>query len=341
MDRTVSRRSEPSSRTALMGEQPNPWNILQPQVAKSRHRGAKPSRRCSPHLHRHVYFTEPLSETVPRSLRLSCGSPTSLTFRHWAGVSPHTWSYDFAETCVFGKQSPGPGHCDPLCEEAPLLPKLRGYFAEFLRESCLAPLGPDSPSVDEPCGGTLRHAVRALAPPTAWELTVSCSISLPDGGSFHPSLTGAAFTLFRLAARRLYCSPTTPFSRFRLLPFRSPLLRESLLLSFPLATKMFQFARLSLACPWIQQQFERLPYSGISGSMLIFNSPKHFVDYYALPRLWVPREIVHQAVRKGQLDPLPQGSQMRDPGRAADSNYRPCMIHTRSDQLPILPPLRS
>ncbi|KAK7325959.1 hypothetical protein VNO80_33594 [Phaseolus coccineus] len=37
-------------------------------------------------------------------------------------------------------QSPGPGHCDPLCEEAPLLPKLRGYFAEFLRESCLAPL---------------------------------------------------------------------------------------------------------------------------------------------------------------------------------------------------------
>ena len=68
-------------------------------------------------------------------------SPTSLTFRHWAGVSPHTWSYDFAETCVFGKQSPGPGHCDPLCEEAPLLPKLRGYFAEFLRESCLAPLG--------------------------------------------------------------------------------------------------------------------------------------------------------------------------------------------------------
>ena len=93
----------------------------------------------------------------------------------------------------------------------------------------------------------------------------------------------------RLAARRLYCSPTTPFSRFRLLPFRSPLLRESLLLSFPLATKMFQFARLSLACPWIQQQFERLTYSGISGSTLIFNSPKHFVAYYALPRLWVPR----------------------------------------------------
>src|SRR3954451_24907836 len=44
-DRTVSRRSKPSSRTALMGEQPNPWVLLQPQDATSRHRGAKPSRR--------------------------------------------------------------------------------------------------------------------------------------------------------------------------------------------------------------------------------------------------------------------------------------------------------
>jgi len=43
---TVSRRSEPSSRTALMGEQPNPWDLLQPQDATSRHRGAKPFRRC-------------------------------------------------------------------------------------------------------------------------------------------------------------------------------------------------------------------------------------------------------------------------------------------------------
>src|SRR5436189_2234759 len=45
-DRTVSRRSEPSSRAALMGEQPNPWDLLQPQDAPSRHRGAKPPRRC-------------------------------------------------------------------------------------------------------------------------------------------------------------------------------------------------------------------------------------------------------------------------------------------------------
>lgn len=45
-DRTVSRRSEPSSRTALTGEQTDPWDLLQPQDAMSRHRGAKPGRRC-------------------------------------------------------------------------------------------------------------------------------------------------------------------------------------------------------------------------------------------------------------------------------------------------------
>ena len=45
MDRTVSRRSEPSSRTTLIGEQPNPWNLLQPRDVMSRHRGAKPPRR--------------------------------------------------------------------------------------------------------------------------------------------------------------------------------------------------------------------------------------------------------------------------------------------------------
>ncbi len=45
-DRTVSRRSEPSSRAALMGEQPNPWELLHPQDATSRHRGAEPGRLC-------------------------------------------------------------------------------------------------------------------------------------------------------------------------------------------------------------------------------------------------------------------------------------------------------
>jgi hypothetical protein len=44
-DRTVSRRSEPNSRTTLIGEQPNPWDLLQPQDVMSRHRGAKHPRR--------------------------------------------------------------------------------------------------------------------------------------------------------------------------------------------------------------------------------------------------------------------------------------------------------
>ena len=44
-DRTVSRRSKPSSRTTLNGEQPYPWDLLQPQDVMSRHRGAKRFRR--------------------------------------------------------------------------------------------------------------------------------------------------------------------------------------------------------------------------------------------------------------------------------------------------------
>ena len=44
-DRPVSRRSKPSSRTAFIGEQPNPWELLHPQDVMSRHRGAKPPRR--------------------------------------------------------------------------------------------------------------------------------------------------------------------------------------------------------------------------------------------------------------------------------------------------------
>ena len=54
-----------------------------------------------------------------------------MTFQHRAGVSPYTSPFGFAETCVFAKQSPGPFHCG-LLSQAPLLPKLRGNFAEFL-----------------------------------------------------------------------------------------------------------------------------------------------------------------------------------------------------------------
>ena len=58
-------------------------------------------------------------------------SPLLLTFPHRAGVSPYTSSFDLAQTCVFAKQLPGPLLCDCI-SAAPLLPKLRGHFAEFL-----------------------------------------------------------------------------------------------------------------------------------------------------------------------------------------------------------------
>src|SRR5438046_9511385 len=41
-------------------------------------------------------------------------APLPLTFQHWAGISPYTYSSEFAETYGFVNQSPGPFHCDPL-----------------------------------------------------------------------------------------------------------------------------------------------------------------------------------------------------------------------------------
>lgn len=76
------------------------------------------------------------------------------------------------------------------------------------------------------------------------------------------------------------------FLWFMLLPFRLPLQWELLIVSFPLATKMFQLARLSLICPWIQKRFERLTYLGIYGSMLIFNSPQS-ISLVVIPCLFL------------------------------------------------------
>ena len=76
-------------------------------------------------------------------------SQVPLTFQHRAGVSPYTSSYDFARTCVFGKQSLPPILCAPhrnhqhvaATAQVPLLPKLRGHFAEFLHHDSLDRLG--------------------------------------------------------------------------------------------------------------------------------------------------------------------------------------------------------
>lgn len=67
-----------------------------------------------------------------------------LTFRHRAGVRPYTSSCDFAEPCVFSKQSPPPGLCPQLqvaLELGLLLANLRRYFAEFLQHRSLKRLG--------------------------------------------------------------------------------------------------------------------------------------------------------------------------------------------------------
>ena len=67
-----------------------------------------------------------------------------LTFRHRAGVRPYTSSFDFAESCVFTKQSLPPSLCPPALvaqDEGLLLPKLRRQFAEFLQHHSLKRLG--------------------------------------------------------------------------------------------------------------------------------------------------------------------------------------------------------
>jgi len=67
-----------------------------------------------------------------------------LTFQHRAGVRPYTSSCDFAEPCVFDKQSPPPSLCHPTIlayRWVILLPKLRMQFAEFLQNSSLKRLG--------------------------------------------------------------------------------------------------------------------------------------------------------------------------------------------------------
>jgi hypothetical protein len=126
-------------------------------------------------------------------------SPLPLTFRHWAGVSLYTSSFNFAQTCVFGKQSIGPFLCGLLklqqascfhSTEAILLPKLRIYFAEFLNEGSPVPLGIFYPST---CVG-LRygHAVltRGFSRQHGFNHFRSCELTITPRlkRSFNPAL---------------------------------------------------------------------------------------------------------------------------------------------------------
>ncbi|KAJ9535425.1 LOW QUALITY PROTEIN: hypothetical protein OSB04_un001451 [Centaurea solstitialis] len=155
-----------------------------------------------------------------------------------------------------------------------------------------------------------------------WHFTPNHNSSADSSTSVGSDLHLVQHSTARLQHDAFIALPQPRFHGFWLLPFRSPLLRESLLLSFPLATKMFQFARLSLACPWIQQQFERLTYSrGISGSILIFNSPKHFVAYYALPRLWC-LALYRLSSRVGDKRTRTADIRRRDSCGSGGSSYR-------------------
>ena len=106
-------------------------------------------------------------------------APLPLTFRHWAGCSPHTSSYEFAETCVFGKQSPPPILCGPrelrrrapTPPRAPLLPQLRGQFAEFLTEGSPERLGALTPA------HLCRFAVRSLRLHRLGVLSWQCGVA--------------------------------------------------------------------------------------------------------------------------------------------------------------------
>ncbi len=89
-----------------------------------------------------------VTAAVHRGLDSWLRTPLLVTFRHWAGVSPYTSACAFAETCVFGKQSLEPIYCNlltllwlnSLATKAPLLPKVRGQFAEFLNRGSLVHL---------------------------------------------------------------------------------------------------------------------------------------------------------------------------------------------------------
>ena len=135
-DQTVSRRSEPSSRTTLNGEQPYPWDLLQPQDVMSRHRGANDavdkdswaSSACYP---RRTFY--PLSDGPPtRDHRI-----TMTDFR-------------LCSTCPSRSQA---GLCH--CTQRPISDRSEPTFAR-LRYS----LGGDRPS-QTACHALSRSPIRA------------------------------------------------------------------------------------------------------------------------------------------------------------------------------------
>ena len=120
-DRTVSRRSKPSSRTTLIGEQPNPWDLLQPQDVMSRHRGAKHCRRygllgsislLSPayllSVERWPFHTGPPDhyDRLSSLLELSLSQSGRLMPLHSTADFRPAWAYLRAPPLLFGRRPP-------------------------------------------------------------------------------------------------------------------------------------------------------------------------------------------------------------------------------------------
>ena len=84
-----------------------------------------------------VRVTTAVYRTISLKLHIyKNNSPFPFSFRHRAGVRPYTAFYNFAKSCVFVKQLLPPISCHPNRQRrsrVPLLPKLRGHFAEFLK----------------------------------------------------------------------------------------------------------------------------------------------------------------------------------------------------------------
>ncbi len=120
-DRTVSRRSKPSSRTTLNGEQPYPWDRLQPQDVMSRHRGAKHRRRCellggisllSPEyllsVERWPFHSEPPDhlDLLSHLLELSLSQSSTLMPMHKPDDFRPSLAYLRAPPLLFGRRPP-------------------------------------------------------------------------------------------------------------------------------------------------------------------------------------------------------------------------------------------
>ena len=135
-----------------------------------------------------------------------------LTFQHRAGVSPYTSPFGFAETCVFDKQLPGPFHCG-LLAQAPLLPKLRGQYAEFLNNP--SPVGLRILSSSTCVGlryGRLQYTSHLFSPRIWWTSLLFFSPFRPGqptpGSQFVRMSVCLNFSGYGIST---VCASTTPF----------------------------------------------------------------------------------------------------------------------------------